>query len=316
MNTNSVYGPQFPGDNAFTARMRFHQSWWRQERLGVSVGTDRMGHPYGNYLEEDAAAAGKNFLTPEIAAYARGRIAKGGGVEEFRCTRNLLSSQPMAFNLFGPLHLDRDLARALLDPLLPYGVADASVDIEWRPDPSTHLRDATSFDAVINYTTADGRPAIASIETKLTEPFSRKRYHTECYREVAARSSVWLDPADPALATTRWNQIWRNQLLVESIRQQPDADPSLLGFAIVVHHPRDTRCADITREYQKFLTPPGDSFKVLTLEDIIEEWQPLVFHTTQVNWLMDFYDRYLNLKLSEDAWQERREDQGLAPYRH
>ncbi len=45
----------------------------------------------------------------------------------------------MAFNLFGPLHLDPDLAVALLDPLLPGGVTEATVDIELAPDRKTHL---------------------------------------------------------------------------------------------------------------------------------------------------------------------------------
>lgn len=72
-------------------------------------------------------------------------------MEEFRCTRNLLSSQPMAFNLFGPLHDDPDLAGLLLDPLLPGGVKKARVDVEWAPPRKLHLRDATSFDVVAFY---------------------------------------------------------------------------------------------------------------------------------------------------------------------
>lgn len=49
-------GPQYAGDNAFTAQMRLHQSWWRRDRLDVPAGTDQRANVYGNYLDADAAA--------------------------------------------------------------------------------------------------------------------------------------------------------------------------------------------------------------------------------------------------------------------
>lgn len=193
--SDAAFGPQYAGDDPVTCRLRFHQSWWRVDRLGAPAGVDARGTTYGNYLTEADASAGLNFLTPDIHRCALDRIDSGGGVEKFRCTRNLLSSQPMAFNLFGPLHDDPDLAALLLNPLLPGGVATATVDIEWAPSKKLHLRDATSFDVVARYVRADGRNAIAGIETKLTEPFSQRTYgrddhRTDRYREVARRSDV------------------------------------------------------------------------------------------------------------------------------
>src|SRR4051812_1513880 len=123
MNT-PVYGPQYKRDNSFTRRMRFHQSWWRVHRLQEHYPQNDATHAFGNYLDDAAASRGRNFLTEPIADYAKQRIDNGGGVEQYRCTHNLLSSQPMAFNLFGPLHLDADLAVSLLDPLLPGGVLE------------------------------------------------------------------------------------------------------------------------------------------------------------------------------------------------
>jgi len=135
------YGPQYSRDNPFTARMRFHQSLWRYERLGESAGVDQRGNRYGNYLNVEAAKSGKNFLTTRIADCAAWRISSRGGVEEFRCRWNLLSAQPMAFTLFGPLQLDADFASRLLDSLLPRGVSQASVEIEWAPQRDSHLGD-------------------------------------------------------------------------------------------------------------------------------------------------------------------------------
>ena len=294
-------GPQYAGDDPLTARMRRHQSWWRHTRLDVPWGADGKGAPYGNFLTENDAAAGLNFLTPAIHFCARERIAAGGGVEKFRCTRNLLSSQPMAFNLFGPLHADPNLAALLLDPLLPGGVREASVHIEWAPPSAAHLGDATSFDVAVRYTTRKGHPAFAAIETKLTEAFSQKRYghddhHANRYRAVAMNSRAWRDPTDPALTDMRWNQIWRNHLLVESLRQH---EPGLLGCEIVVHHPDDARCAAAIAGYRNLLSEADGTFSPLTLADIIKAWRPLVASTKHRRWLVDFEDRYLNLELSQ-----------------
>jgi hypothetical protein len=302
-------GPGSSGDDSLTARVRFHQSWWRAERLGVEYGVDDRGNSYGNYLTADDAERGLNFLTTAIHWTARERMDSGSGVEPFRCTRNLLSSQPMAFNLFGPLRADPTLAALLLDPLLPGGVTAASVHIEWAPPAREHLGDATSFDAVVRYTTKQGQPAIAAIETKLTEPFSRKAYgsisdppHRDRYLAVGRRSAVWRDPEDPALADKRWNQVWRNHLLVESIRQH---EPDLLGCAIVVHHPLDVRCATTCKAYTDFLVDPGSTFKAVPLDVLVATWSRLVEGHSARPWLADFRDRYLDLSLSETAWTTR-----------
>jgi hypothetical protein len=297
------YGPQYSRDDALTARMRFHQSWYRVHRLHLlDHGTDARGNPYGNYLTADAAAEGRNFLTKEIFGVARTRMSAGGSVEQFRCTRNMLSSQPMAFNLFGPLCGNPELARVLLDPLLPGGVTDAKVEIEWAPERKLHLRDATSFDVVVWYTTRAGERALAAIETKLTEPFSQKRYDTDRYREVAQASAVWQHPAASELADIRWNQVWRNHLLVESIRQQP-GNEDLLGYALVVHHPKDERCTLATGAYSELLDDRS-SFRALDLAQIVERWRPILEHHDASPWLDDFEARYVDLDLSASAWDE------------
>lgn len=302
------YGEAVPSDDAFTARMRFHQSWWRHERLGAPIGTGpgpRSDRELGNCLDDTAADAGLNFLTAAIAAYARSRMADSPGVEPFRCTHNLLSSQPMAFNLFGPLHADPLLAARLMSSFLPFRITEAQVNVEWAPASATHLDDRTSCDAVCHGRTADGRPVLVAIETKLTEPFSRKRYDTDRYREVAHASTVWASPASAELSDPEVNQLWRNQLLVEAIRQQPGADPNLLGISAVVHHPKDTRCPRDIARYRALLADEH-SFFDLPLDVIVETWKPIVAATEHEPWLRDFEDRYLRLELSEAAWISHR----------
>ena len=68
-------------------------------------------------LTGESANTGLNFLTPGIIALAKQRIAEGPGAEPFRLLRNMLSSQPMCFNLFGELALDLDNAAELVQAL-------------------------------------------------------------------------------------------------------------------------------------------------------------------------------------------------------
>ena len=100
--------------------MRLHQSWYRHEVLAAQYGTGPKRADttyYGNMLSADAAAAGLNFLTPRIHDLAMKRIAEGLGAEDsFRLLRNMLSSQPMCFNLLGLVALgprSRDSVGAL-----------------------------------------------------------------------------------------------------------------------------------------------------------------------------------------------------------
>ena len=101
---------------------------------------------------------------------------------------------------------------------------------------------------------------------------------------------------DPALTDIRWNQIFRNHLLVESIRQR---EPGLLGCEIVVHHPYDSRCVATVAAYRILLSEPDDTFSSFTLADIITAWRPLVASTKHRQWLVDFDDRYMKLELSQ-----------------
>jgi hypothetical protein len=51
------------------------------------------------------------------------------------------------------------------------------VDIEYAPDPKEEfLDDRTAFDAFVEFDRVDGTRGFVGIETKLTEPFSRKTY--------------------------------------------------------------------------------------------------------------------------------------------
>ena len=297
-------GPQYRGDNRLTARLRRHQSWYRANVLGLPCGvgprSSSTSH-YGNMLTATDAERGANFLTPGIFEVAKRRLAEDNGVvERFRLLHNMLSSQPMCFNLFGPLVQDLELATRLMAALLPGDVAQVlAVKLEFGPEPtSAYLGDKTAFDAYVEWRTPDGALEFMGFETKLSEPFSQKVYDRAEYRRWMTGDSPWLPEASDSVADVRHNQLWRDHLLAVAHRQQP-AMNWRRGRLAVVRHPLDLECADTAARYRRLLREGDDSFMEFTLEQIVGAWAGVVRTEAESAWLRVFQLRYLELSASE-----------------
>src|ERR1700738_338474 len=118
-----------PYDTRFASGARLLQSIWR-ERRGLPVGRIKPEkgprRRLGSRLTPEVARTGANFLTPEIAKLAWREAAYreyGAFIDEERLWGNLLSSQPLAFNLFGRAKLHRAIGNKLFRALLPDLVA-------------------------------------------------------------------------------------------------------------------------------------------------------------------------------------------------
>src|SRR3954451_21145381 len=89
------------------AQLRRQQAWWREKRLGLPAGP-RVGHSrlVSSMLPDDVNLS-TNLMWPEaVDAAEKALIAlatenRPGLIHEERLRRNLLSSQPLCFNLFG-----------------------------------------------------------------------------------------------------------------------------------------------------------------------------------------------------------------------
>ena len=305
-------GPQSDRGSAFERRMRAHQSWWRAYvlRAGAGPGPSAGGDVYGSYLAPDAAEAGANFLSDEIFEVARERIAAGPGVERYRCLHNLLSSQPMCFNLFGPLVRDRDLAARLVDRIVPVTVSAVSdVRIEYAPTPADqYTGDRSSFDAFIEYVDQEGQRGFIGVETKLTERFSAKHYAKASrprYGELTdAPGAPWRRDAAARVDEVAWNQLWRNHMLVEAVRKHPEVPHGAQGWLAVVHHPADPECTRAVAGYGELLTEPDVCLLDWSLERVAAAWRPAVEGTRHEQWLDAFHRRYVDMSASDGAWQE------------
>jgi hypothetical protein len=297
---NLNLGPQYANDAPFTRRMRRHQSWYRTQVLGLphGVGPQRGGAPYGNYLTEADAARGANFLTPAIHQVALDRLRERTGVvQEYRLLHNLLSSQPMCFNLFGPLVDDLGLATRLLGALLPGEVAQVErVLLEWAPQPARDfLSDRTAFDAFVEYRRPDGARAFVGFETKLTEPFSQDHYDGAAYRRWMDERAPWRPEAAQAVTHVRHNQLWRDHLLAVALARQPGWAHGRLAL---VRHPLDAECAEVVRGYTGLLREGDDTFADFTLDRVLDAWSGALQTEEERTWLAAFALRYLGLSTS------------------
>ena len=292
-------GDQHPGDGRFQKQMRWHQSWYRNEVLGVPYGTgprESDAPYYGNMLTADSAEAGLNFLTPCIYGLAKERIAeKGGAVEPFRLLRNMLSSQPMCFNLFGQMALDLDLGTVLARALWGTHIERlTAVYFEWAPTPrSEYLNDRTAFDALIKYESKAG-PGFVGIETKLSEPFSPGEYDRHEYRRWMGVNGPWRDDAHPQCSKRPYNQLWRDHLLAWALLSHRASD-YVHGCLTVVHHPDDGQCLSAIGGYRELLRGAA-TFQAFDLGEIVSAWRP---HLPK--WAARFEERYLALAKSEGA---------------
>ena len=289
-------------------RIRFHQSWYRAAVLKAPYGTGpKQGNStfYGNMLTREDGERGLNFLTPHIFEIAKRRLArKDGMVEAFRLKHNLLSSQTMCFNLFGPLVDDIELAEDILRALLPDEIqAVVKVSLEYAPEPvKDYLNDRTAFDAFVAYTSADGQPGFVGIETRLAEAFSPKVYSGPSYsRWLEHPQAPWPAGNHAQLQTIQVNPLWRKHLLATAMKLSP-ASPFTKGKFMLVYHPLDAECTAAITVYQTLLHPADDTFIALPLDRLVELWASVVRSPAHKRWIEDFSRRYLDLEASEAAF--------------
>lgn len=307
LNNQNDLGPQYTQDNLLARKLRKHQSWFRANELKLAYGTGpgpNDANYYGNMLTRADGEAGRNFLSPEIFEVVQERIAQGSGaVEKYRLLHNMLSSQPMCFNLFGPLVRDRDLAKTLLETLVPERISEVTrAYIEWSPIPaSDYLNDNTAFDAFMEYQTTDGQLFGLGIETKLCEPFSQQEYDRPEYRRwMQSSDSPWLPESWNKVQHISYNQLWREHLLAISMRTRPGSLYHQVRL-LLVHHPDDIECQSNYSNYKELLEDEDDSLFSIPLDQIVNRWLTIVKQEDHVAWLKAFNNRYVNLELSKDS---------------
>ncbi len=239
-----------------------------------------------------------SFLTPAIGEVARAEVERNASrrgrerklIEPLRFFGNLLSSQSLAFNLFGESAGDLSRATEAARRLWPERVGSVSrVEFEWSPgrqDPR-YLDNGTSADVAIFHTTPRGGQGLICIETKYHEDLSGKDSVLKPrYEEVTRATGVLAEEHVGRVRAGRLQQMWLDHLLA-LVTALTDALGSVLF--VFLYPSENPVCARAAVDYRECLSDQGaQSFEARTLEDVVATMGPAIGSS----WMEAFCERY------------------------
>lgn len=257
---------------------------------------DHNGKALGSRLPVDYAERElANYLTPGIRQVVRDALDNAAESQLFskpRIYNDLLSSQPLCFNLFGELTLDSDLAARAFRALRPDSIgAVTSIGFEYSPGRSTErfTNDRSAFDVFVEYDVRGGGRGFLGIEVKYHESLKEPAApHRKRYDEIATAMGCF-DPAKmTVLRDAPLQQFWRDHLLAGSMLADPYLGYSEGSF-IVVYPAANPFCRSAVRQYRQCLLHQS-TFDSWTLEEIVG----VLSLFTQDAWVEELRRRYLD----------------------
>ena len=275
----------------FQRSARVLQSIWREEQ-GYEAG-EHSGDPLGSrLLMPEAQEQLINFITPAIRDLVRsevlGEAAEGKLYGKPRIFNDLLSSQPLCFNLFGELTCDLDLASSVISALTA-GRFERVVSIEFEVSPGRrdprYLNDRSAFDVFLRCEDASQRPCFVGIEVKYHENLlGPAGDHKPRYDAVAERMGCFPDDRS-RLMSSPLQQIWRDHLLAGITRIQ---DGYVDGLFVTLYPADNRHVSDALVKYRELLTNQ-DGFDTWTMEQFVAALR----RYSSPPWIDAFEDRYL-----------------------
>lgn len=311
-----IYGPSCTTDSPFAAKARFHQSWYRENVLKeheYGFGPEATAKTkYGNILV-NGQHTGSNFLTPLIFKYAQHRRAflkKEETIQEYRLFNNMLSSQPMCFNLFFPLkalfETDHITACNIFKACFPdLKIARIlQVEIEYLPYPvGDYLNDKTAFDAMLLYVSETGKRNILAIETKYVEKLGTNPSSDLSSQVDLVNQCILFNDCGKEKAIIGFSQLGRNFLLAEKFRMENRFDEA---FAVVISPRENDSSPKEIKEFGQYLQPEFASrLFYLSLEQIVTCIGSLSPKHLQ-SWINELNKRYQGFSESESIYKEYR----------
>lgn len=288
----------------FQKRARLLQSIWREEQ-GFKP-ADYQGKLRGARLEMPwAKETLANYLTDTIREVVRAEVldptrSAGKLYGQPRIFNNLLSSQPLCFNLFGELQRDLELATKVFGELSDGRVGRVvGIDFEYSPGRGDVrlTGDSSAFDVFVRFQTPDNKPGFIGIEVKYHENLrDTPAKLTARHEEIARNMNCFHADALERLKGRSLEQIWRDHLLAGAMLQNGGFDD---GFFVFLAPEANTFCEEAVTAYRQCLHDDR-TFNNWTLEDVV---QALRNHTT-APWLTLFHDHYLDFSKIERIQNE------------
>jgi hypothetical protein len=223
-------------------------------------------------------------------AVARLKAGKRRGIiQEERLKRNLLSSQPLCFNLFGYLAAHR---RALL-PWVRSFAPDASsidtVELEWAPE--SGALGGSAFDAFIEYRLRDDRVGFLGIECKYAEDLTKSQRSPAAQKYLTVTGPpTWRADSGRALDNHGLRQLWYNQVLTQAVAASPSY---IRGTGVVLACQADSAARKAVDLVRGQLTEPT-SLLFSSIESLVDS---VLGHDP---WKSQFHLRYLDFTPIQD----------------
>lgn len=289
------------GDGPWSARLRRHQSWYREVVLGLPPG-DHDGRPVASLLPQWAVDQDPtlNFVvSDEVHAAVLQRLrlrGEGGIVEPKRLFHNLLSSQPLCFNLFGMLKwYPKELALGL-SKLLDHDVAEiVDLRIEYAPRVSGY-RSGSAFDCYIEYRTGEDEHGFLGIETKYSEDLRRQKVSTNpVYEElIRTQPQIFRPEALQAVRQPATSQLIYNCALALKLSEDRGFEEGL-ARCLVLSCESDDDAQSAIRSVRACLAEPDDLLTSFSYERFLDA---LPFSNDLEAWKEHVRVRYLDLGMS------------------
>lgn len=319
-------GNIYSSDGEFTTRAAILQSIYRgsiNEECGtgkknVIVGTDENGKPILKSVEQEyghlvsgGEYINKNFFFKETFDYAHYRVKnrkKDETIKADRLFNNLLSSMPMAFNLFHPLMMIRkkypDALNRMIRNAFPSFPVHAVEDIliEYIPLPiSTYTGDRSAMDAAIVFSDDSGKRYIIAIETKYIDKLGQNAAQKTELQIQSAMSLGCFNQKGMDLIQKGCTQIYRNFLLTEKFRIVNNLADSYSIIMAPEHHPTTEK--EIKCFHENLLPQFHYKLSKYSLEDFFAALKPDC-PDEFTGWLNWFYNRYLDFSKTEDLYRQ------------
>ncbi len=320
-------GNIYSSGNAFTTKAALLQSIYRldkNEPCGLTTvtlpdGFDENGKPkkkkvrkeYG-HIVNDGENENKNFYFPETFVYAHRRVDNKKPEETIKRDRlfnNLLSSMPLAFNLFHPLMMlfesNKTTVSKIFSALFPkYQIKEIEkIDIEFIPLPiSDYTNDKSAMDAVIFFKDNNDKDNIISVEVKYTDSLGTNKATENQLKVSAAIDTGYFTKEGIEHIGKGSIQIYRNFLLTEKYRMVK----KLANSYSIILAPRDHPTTESEIEsIKKYFSEncPVTKLKKYDLEDFVRIISNNISEEKYKEWINWFHKRYLSFDKVEDLYK-------------
>ena len=302
-------GPQSSSDTVLTRTYRLLQSVYRTKILKKPFGHGphrNSKEKYGNYLV-NGEEGGYNFLDEYIFRYAKSKVLEKQvnpdlTIDEYRLFNNMLSSMPMAFNLFGLIRKfleDGDPAATVIIktafPDIKWIEQVIYLDIEFIPRPiEDYINDKSAFDVFILAKDKKGKKGIISIETKYTDLLgSNSSFNRDLKDRLVEKENLF---KDTSIYSKGYTQLARNFLLTIAYK---DVHHLKYMEHVVLSPQEDRHSFKEIADFKNNLNKYKENIHKIDLEDFVESARKC--ESKEYGILMNkFYQRYLDLKLIEN----------------